>query len=111
MDRHRQRVHEDIDDSFFTLPVEEDGANEVVANWLPGFVASLEPEYAEAVRLVDLEGVSQKELAARLGLSASGARTRVQRGRKQLKEKLLECCHVALEHGDVVDVRPKDCGC
>lgn len=84
----------------------------VVAAWLPGMVESLPERYREAVRLSELEGCSQAEVARRLGLSPSGARTRVQRGRKLLRETLEACCEIAREGGAVVDWRERDpCGC
>lgn len=58
----------------------------------------LPTEYAEALRLSELEGVSQKEIAERLGISYSGAKSRVQRGREKLKQLFLECCHLELSH-------------
>lgn len=48
--------------------------------------------FREALVLVELEGLTQVELARRLGISFSGAKSRVQRGREQLKELLLEFC-------------------
>ena len=47
--------------------------------------------------LTELEGVTQAEAAARLGLSVSGMKTRVQRGRSLLEDLLLDCCHVELD--------------
>ena len=94
------------------LPFEDEdhGATHVVAGWLPGFVAALPEPYSEAVRLADLEGMSQAELARTLGLSPSGARSRVQRGREKLRELLLACCTVAFEGGDVTRLEP-GCSC
>ena len=83
----------------------ESDATAVVAGWLPAFVDALPVTYREAVRLVELEGLSQKDAAQKLGLSPSGARTRVQRGRKLLKKSLDDCCAITLEEGEVVDVR------
>ncbi|MCB9765185.1 MAG: sigma-70 family RNA polymerase sigma factor [Alphaproteobacteria bacterium] len=84
----------------------------MVASWLPTFVEALPEPYREAVRLSELEGLSQKEVAERLGMSASGARTRVQRGRRRLLALLEACCAVRWEGGQVVDVRRNDpCGC
>ncbi|MDO6389958.1 RNA polymerase sigma factor SigZ [Pontibacter sp. BT731] len=54
-------------------------------------------EYAEPLRLSEIEGISQKEIAERLGMSYSGAKSRVQRGREKLKELFLECCHLELD--------------
>lgn len=48
----------------------------------------------EALQLTELEGMTQEGLAARLGLSLTGAKSRVQRPRRQLKEALLACCRL-----------------
>jgi RNA polymerase sigma-70 factor (ECF subfamily) len=48
--------------------------------------------YREAFVLTSLEGLSREELARRLGVSVSGAKSLVQRARKQLKEMLLDFC-------------------
>lgn len=106
--RGRQRwVHVEVDSPE---EVEEDWRTEaVVASWLPPIVDALPEPYREAVRLADLEGVPQVELARRLGLSASGAKSRVQRGRARVKAQLLACCHVEMSRGGhVLDVRVRD---
>lgn len=54
---------------------------------------SLPEPYREALVLTEFEGLTQKDLARRLGISLSGAKSRVQRGREQLKELLLDYCH------------------
>lgn len=82
----------------------------VVASWLPGFVEMLEEPYRTAVRRVDLEGISQAQLADELSLSKSGARSRVQRGRAQLHDLLQACCEVRFEQDAVQHVAPRKCG-
>jgi len=69
-----------------------DEVEAAVAGWLRGFVAALPEPYREAVELSELEGLSQAEVAERQGLSLSGAKSRVQRGRAKLREALLACC-------------------
>lgn len=54
--------------------------------------------YREALVLTELEGLTQAALARRLGISLSGAKSRVQRGREQLKELLLEFCQREFKH-------------
>jgi RNA polymerase sigma-70 factor (ECF subfamily) len=54
---------------------------------------SLPKPYRDALVLTEFEGLTQPELAKRLGISLSGAKSRVQRGREQLKELLLVYCH------------------
>jgi RNA polymerase sigma-70 factor (ECF subfamily) len=57
----------------------------------------LPPSYREALTLADLEGMSQAEAARRAGVSISGMKSRVQRGRRQLKAVLEECCRIQLD--------------
>jgi RNA polymerase sigma-70 factor, ECF subfamily len=72
-------------------------------------ISLLPEEYAEALRLSELEGVSQKEIAERLGISYSGAKSRVQRGREKLKALFIECCHLEFSHdGSIVSATIKD---
>jgi len=72
-------------------------------------ISLLPEEYAEALRLSELEGISQKEIAARLGISYSGAKSRVQRGREKLKGLFIECCHLEFSHdGSIVSASIKD---
>ena len=74
--------------------------------------------YREAVQLAELEGLSQQEVAERLGLSLSGAKSRIRRGRGMLKEALEACCHFEFDRrGNMTDYEPKpdrnvcpDCG-
>jgi RNA polymerase sigma-70 factor, ECF subfamily len=54
---------------------------------------SLPEQFREALILTEFEGLTQEALAKRLGISLSGAKSRVQRGREQLKELLLDYCH------------------
>jgi RNA polymerase sigma-70 factor (ECF subfamily) len=68
-----------------------------LARCLSPLVERLPPSYRQALVLTDLQGVTQAEAAARLGLSVSGMKTRVQRGRRLLENLLLDCCHVELD--------------
>lgn len=78
----------------------------VVASWLPALIEALPERYREPVRLVELEGHSQRQVAERLGLSASGARTRVQRGRRKLRALLEACCTLQRQGTRVVGIEP-----
>lgn len=72
-------------------------------------VAALADHYREALVLTDLQGMTQKEAAVQIGLSLSGAKSRVQRARQQLKKMLLECCRVELDRrGGIVDYLVRD---
>jgi RNA polymerase sigma-70 factor (ECF subfamily) len=56
-------------------------------------IYSLPEPYRCAIILTEFEGLTQIELAKRLHISVSGAKSRVQRGREQLKQMLLDYCH------------------
>jgi RNA polymerase sigma-70 factor (ECF subfamily) len=68
-----------------------------LAGCLRPMIEQLSEDYRQAVTLVDLEGLTQQEAAAQLGLSLSGMKSRVQRGRRQLKGMLEACCTIELD--------------
>lgn len=76
-----------------------------LAGYVAAFVALLPSPYREALTLTELEGLTQREAAEMLGITLSGMKSRVQRGRAQLREALEACCEIAL------DARGKVVGC
>jgi RNA polymerase sigma-70 factor (ECF subfamily) len=76
------------------------------------FVAQLESPYREAVTLVELEGLTAREAAEMAGISVSGMKSRVQRGRAQLRAMFERCCEIALDaRGKVTDFSPRATPC
>jgi RNA polymerase sigma-70 factor (ECF subfamily) len=74
-------------------------------------IRSLPEHDRQALVLTEYQGLTQKELSERLGLSFSGAKSRVQRAREKLKQQLLACCHFELDHrGHVINYQPR-CQC
>jgi RNA polymerase sigma-70 factor (ECF subfamily) len=103
------------------VAAEVDGTRDLVCragSWLGKMVDELPDTYRDAVRLGELEGLSQQEVADRLGISLSAAKQRVQRGREQLRQMLDRCCTFERDHrGNVFDYEPlphrtvcRDCG-
>jgi len=88
--------------------------DDVVSELLPcvrAMVKSLPELDRQALVLTEYQGLTQRELAERLGLSFSGAKSRVQRARQKLKQQLLDCCHFELDRrGKVIDYQPH-CNC
>ncbi len=76
---------------------EDDNAKAELASCLRPLVDQLPDDYKQAVALTDLGGLSQVRAAEQVGLSVSGMKSRVQRGRAKLRDLLLECCHVELD--------------
>jgi len=88
-----------------------------LAGCLQPMIERLPADYRQAVTLVELEGLTQQAAAKRLNLSVSGTKSRVQRGRRQLKDMLEACCEIQLDgRRGVADYRLRDpqsdpCGC
>jgi RNA polymerase sigma-70 factor (ECF subfamily) len=68
-----------------------------LAGCLRPMIEQLDKDYREALMLVEFDGLTQQAAAKRMGLSLSGMKSRVQRGRQQLKRKLDECCLIQLD--------------
>jgi RNA polymerase sigma-70 factor (ECF subfamily) len=84
-------------------------AEEELAQCLRPLIATLPQSYEKALELTEIEGKTQREAAETLGLSVSGMKSRVQRGRAKLKEVLLDCCHVEIDRrGGVVGYEPRE---
>lgn len=79
--------------------VEDSGPERGLAPCLAFFVDRLPPEYGLAIRLSYLQGLTQRETAASLGLSVPGAKSRIQRARGKLAAMLGECCNLEFDHG------------
>ncbi|MCG8649416.1 MAG: RNA polymerase sigma factor SigZ [Pirellulales bacterium] len=90
--RANTRIAEETAERLEAEAQEDANLNDLVAGWLPQMIAQLPENYREAVELYELQGVPQQEIAERLGISLSGAKSRVQRGREKLKSILLDCC-------------------
>lgn len=83
-----------------------------VADCIKVIVANMPEKYRSAIELTEFAETSQAELARQTGLSLSGAKSRVQRGRSKLKKILLDCCKVELDsYGNILDYRRKHSSC
>lgn len=81
-----QTVEVEID-----LKTEDNMALEEISTCLYCLINALPKEYKRAVYLSEIKGISQKEVARILDISYTATKSRVQRGRKLLKEKLSNC--------------------
>ncbi len=76
-----------------------------ICTCLTGLAQGLKPEYAEAVRRVDLEGESLGEYAKRAGITPNNAAVRAFRAREALRKRVREACGACAERGC------RDCSC
>lgn len=89
----RQREVVEVSDDLI-VETDDPAAIDVMANCLPRVLPELPDEDREAIMLCDLQGMKQDEFARLKGLSLSGAKSRVQRARKRLREHIAQACQV-----------------
>lgn len=86
--------------------VEPDAATRAsVCQCILEVLPELKSEYQQALRSVDLEEKSLKELAEQAGISPTNAAVRVHRARQALKKQVVKACGACARHGCV------DCDC
>lgn len=73
---------------------------------------TLPDEYRIPLALTELENQSQYQVAQALNISYSGARSRVQRARKMLKQKLDELYYIKTDsYGNIIVCEDRDPCC
>lgn len=110
--RARHPLAGEPDDHEAAAPIADDDreAATALAGCVALFVAQLPSPYREAVTLVELEGRTAREAAELVGISVSGMKSRVQRGRAQLRALFDQCCEIALDaRGKPIDYTPRRC--
>jgi RNA polymerase sigma-70 factor (ECF subfamily) len=84
---------------------EDDQLQGVICACVGALAATLKPEYADALRRIDVEGMQVKDYAEQAGLSASNAGVRVFRARAALRAQVARSCGTCATHGCL------DCTC
>jgi len=98
------------------LPAEPDIAAERAAEaelapCLTAMIGRLAEPYRSAITLTSLQGVTQADAARHAGISISGMKSRVQRGRDHLRQMLATCCDIAVDvRGGVSDFHLREPG-
>lgn len=123
-DHERQRARHpsvpgagDDERSATTAADAEDDLESELAECIALFVARLPSPYREAVTLTELQGLTQKDAAAMLGVSLSAMKSRVLRGRERIRRMFEDCCEISVDcRGHVIqctarnpDEVPEDC--
>lgn len=123
VDHYRKRArHKELVASLRQQVSEHESEDAPVSD--PSLTQCLEPlvqrlpePYRNTLLLTDLGELSQADAAREIGISISGMKSRVQRGRQKLREALLKCCAVEMDRrGRIIDFhrRPtetKRCDC
>lgn len=89
-------------------PAEDRHAFQSLVGCVAMFVGRLPSPYREAITLVELEQRPIREAAALAGVSVSGMKSRVQRGRAKLRALFEACCEIAIDvRGRITDSEPR----
>lgn len=76
-----------------------------VCRCVANLAQTLKPSYAEALRRVEVDGVTVKEYAAEAGITPGNAAVRIFRARQALRSQVTRSCGTCAEHGCL------DCTC
>ena len=111
IDHHRRRGAEDRALAYAagTADEAEPGADEAlrdeVCACVGALVETLKPEYATAIKRVDLDGSTVAAFAREAGITANNAGVRLHRAHEALRRQLAQSCGTCATHGCV------DCHC
>ena len=109
--RHKRPATENFDELRFNPEEQDAAAYQELAQCLVPFIERLPERYQTAIMLSEIEGLTQLETAEKLGLSHSGAKSRIQRGRTMLETAILACCAFEKDsRGQLTDCDPES-GC
>lgn len=113
VDHHRGARPMDELPEDLIAPEPESQALEQLTQCLTPLIARLPEPYRTAFEMSEVQGLTQQEVARRLDLSLSGAKSRVQRARAKLQDLVLGCCRIERDHrGAIMHAEPgPDCAC
>ena len=77
----------------------------LICECVAGLVDTLKPEYASALRRVELEGLAVRAYAEEVGITPNNAGVRLHRARESLRRQVARSCASCAEHGC------EDCTC
>lgn len=108
----KQKNKVPLSDNLMELE-EEKVFNAELVTCLKPMIDQLPDNYKEAILQTEMGVLSQKEYADKLGISYSGAKSRIQRARQQLHSLFNECCSIQSDkYGNIIEHEcKKDCGC
>lgn len=110
IDHHRRRATGQKKLEAFAVELEQsvEPVGEVrgaVCRCIGELAATLKPEYAEALRRVEVDGVPVKDYAVEAGITGNNAAVRVFRAREALRKQVTRSCGTCADHGCL------DCTC
>jgi len=105
--RSRRELAEIPEDLPSEVEIPQEDPETELARSLKEMIEELPDPYRQALTLNEYQDLDQKEVAEKLGLSLSGAKSRIQRARRMLRDMFLACCHFEMDRrGRILDYYP-----
>ncbi|MFD1094829.1 sigma-70 family RNA polymerase sigma factor [Salegentibacter chungangensis] len=76
---------------------DEDLLYKEAGEFIAPLIGLLPEKYRRPLEMSDIKGLKQQEVADALGLTLTATKSRIQRGRKMLKEKITDCFHIEVD--------------
>lgn len=109
IDHHRRRAAAERRHEAFAreeqLGDDDPELQRVVCRCVAQLAQTLKPEYAAALRRVEVDGLSVKDYAEEAGISSNNAGVRIFRAREALRKQVARSCGTCATHGCL------DCTC
>lgn len=100
--RNSLPLPEDLDE--LPAPTEPEEPLDTLAHaCLPRVLSELDTQDREAIELCDLQGMTQAEYARLKNLSLPAAKSRVQRARQRMRERMTSACQLRFDPAGRVD--------
>lgn len=116
IDHYRKRKETPTETEFlerpFTSEEDSDNLNDEICQCLGVMISELPKAQQDAIKQHNLQGKTYKEISEKEDISISGSKMRVQRGKENLKETLLDCCEFKFDaFGNIIDYKLKKGKC
>ena len=100
------------DELWYSEISDIEGVKQSLSKCVLPFINTLPRETAELLISIDIEGQSQKEYANQNNISYSTLKSKVQKGRRDLRQLFNDCCHFNFDkHGNIMGFDPKSNSC
>lgn len=101
----QNKVHANLD----VIQEDDNFAFKEALEYIEPLLNFLPQEYAVPLRMADIEGMKQIDIARKLNLSLTATKSRIQRARNLLKAEFITCCHLETDvNGGLISFSIKD---
>lgn len=110
IDNYRRKSISNTSSVFPDMVIEDENlAFKEAANYITPLLNFLPEKYAIPLKLSDLKGLKQKDIAVKLNLSVSATKSRIQRARQLLKEEFISCIKFEIDSsGSILSFQIKE---